>query len=149
MWHQLPWVWTCVSGMALLAGCQCGEAAPPPAAESALVDERASEAAINPQSEESLIRAFAEAIHRRELTRVKALAAPELAAELELNHDTSPPRFWERGASWVENVRSGISVSASEGDGTTRWRALITFGNGVQERVVFLRTAEGLRFDEL
>jgi len=68
--------------------------------------------------------------------------APELGAELSALHAQNPEEFWARGGEWVKNAKTGISIATRADDAATanRWRALVRFGNGVEETVEFTKS---------
>jgi hypothetical protein len=104
-----------------------------------------------PGTEEALVEAVARAIEGRDLVALQATVAPELAAELSRLHGAGVDGFWQRGLRWVDNVRSGFVVTAREEPDAAAesWRALLSFGNGQKEAVVFTRVGGKLVFEEI
>ena len=102
-----------------------------------------------PVTEEALVNGVADAIEARDLARLRALASPELAADLERLHAEDAALFWQRGQAWVTNTRSGFRIEAEQDNRRDRWRALIRFGNGLEETVVFGRVDKRLCFEQL
>lgn len=95
----------------------------------------------HPTTEDGVLQAFTQATEQRDLAALKRVLAPELGAELALVHDRNPDEFWARGGEWVKNAQTGMSIAARADDADTakRWRALVRFGNGVEETVEFTR----------
>jgi len=116
--------------------------APPPATATAA-------APGHPETEEALVRGFSAAIEARDLGALRALAAPELSADLRRLHDQDPDSFWAAGQEWVVRVASGFEITMSQQGVSDRWRALIRFGNEAEETVVFTRVDGRLLFLEL
>lgn len=95
----------------------------------------------HPTTEDGVLQAFTQATEQRDIAALKRMLAPELGAELALMHDRNPEEFWARGGEWVKNAKTGMSLAAraDDADKATRWRALVRFGNGVEETVEFTR----------
>lgn len=95
----------------------------------------------HPTTEDGVLQAFTQATEQRDLVALKRVLAPELGAELAVLHDRNPEEFWARGGQWVQNAQTGMSIAARADDADTakRWRALVRFGNGVEETVEFTR----------
>lgn len=95
--------------------------------------------APHPTTEDGVLQAFTQALELQDLTALRRILAPELAAELTRLHDMNPPEFWSRGGQWVENAKTGLSIAtrADNAFKVARWRALVRFGNGVEETVEF------------
>lgn len=95
----------------------------------------------HPTTEDGVLQAFTQATEQRDLAALKRVLAPELGAELALVHDRNPEEFWARGGEWVKNAQTGMSIAARADDADTakRWRALVRFGNGIEETVEFTR----------
>jgi len=95
----------------------------------------------HPTTEDGVLQAFTQATERRDFAALKRVLAPELGAELGLLHDRNPEEFWARGGEWVKNAQTGLSIAARADDADTarRWRALVRFGNGLEETVEFMR----------
>jgi hypothetical protein len=95
----------------------------------------------HPTTEDGILQAFTQATERKDLEAMKRVLSPELGAELANLHKQSPEEFWARGSEWVKNAQSGLSIATRADDAATatRWRALVRFGNGVEETVEFTR----------
>lgn len=96
----------------------------------------------HPTTEDGVLQAFTQATEQRDLVALKRMLAPELGAELSAIHDRNPEEFWARGAQWVDNAKTGMSIATRADDAgkATRWRALVRFGNGVEETIEFARS---------
>ncbi len=95
----------------------------------------------HPTTEDGVLQAFTQATEQRDLTALVRVLAPELSAELRRLHDQNPEEFWARGGVWVNNAKTGMSIAtrADNADTAVRWRALVRFGNGVEETIEFTR----------
>lgn len=128
-------------GFGTAAGCSKGEDAAPAAA--ATVPRPAAPEPPplppHPTTEDGVLQAFTQALELQDLASLKRVIAPELAAELTRMHDTNPAEFWRRGGVWVENAKTGLTVATHADDAfkVPRWRALVRFGNGLEETVEF------------
>lgn len=91
----------------------------------------------------------ARAIAAQDLDALGDVVSPELVADLRRLRDPDPEQFWQRGRTWVDNVKSGFQITACEDDVLPRWRCLIRFGNGKEETVTFTRIHGKMRIDEL
>ncbi len=93
----------------------------------------------HPSTEEGILQAFTQALELRDLEAMKRVLAPELGAELARMHDANPAEFWNRGGVWVANAKTGMTIAtrAEDAGKAARWRALVRFGNGVEETVEF------------
>ena len=90
----------------------------------------------HPETEEALVTAFTAAIEARDIAAVKRLVGPELGADLERMHGADEGAFWGRAGRWVEHAKHGFEVAyRQEPDTEERWRALVKFGDGAEERV--------------
>jgi hypothetical protein len=120
-----------------------GLAAPGPAAPTGVPGPSASgtEASARDDSAElALLNGLTAALEARKLDDLAACLAPEFLAELRQLHDRDPADFWARGAAWVEQAASGLTlVSRQSSDGFPRWRGLVRFGSGAEESVTFGR----------
>jgi hypothetical protein len=96
----------------------------------------------HPTTEDGVLQAFTQATEQRDFAALRRMLAPELAAELTRMHDQNPDEFWARGAVWVDNARTGMSIAtrADNAGKVVRWRSLVRFGNGVEETVEFTRS---------
>lgn len=103
----------------------------------------------HPTTEEGLVEAVARAIAARDIDRLAGLSTPEQAADLRSLHERDPEGFWRRGQRWVTNVRSGLTIAQRSDPKAPRWRALVRFGNGAEETVVFTRVGGKLYFEQL
>lgn len=93
----------------------------------------------HPTTEDGVLQAFTQALERQDLAALTQVVAPELGAELKRLHQTNPAEFWSRGGLWVDNAKTGLSIATHADDAfkVPRWRALVRFGNGVEETVEF------------
>lgn len=138
-WLRLV-VGLCV-GLGAIAGCSKGEEAAPAAA--ATVPRPATPEPPppppHPTTEDGVLQAFTQALELQDLPSLRRVIAPELAAELSRMHDTNPAEFWRRGGVWVENAKTGLTIATHADDAfkVPRWRALVRFGNGLEETVEF------------
>jgi len=103
----------------------------------------------HPTTEEGLVEAVARAISARDMDRLASLCTPEQAADLRSLQERDPEGFWRRGGRWVKNVESGLTIAQRSDTKAPRWRALVRFGNGAEETVVFTRTNGKLYFEQL
>lgn len=101
------------------------------------------------ESERRLVEALAAAIEARDFDAMAALTTAELAADMGRMREEDARGFWRRGQVWVDNVRSGVETAHREAPEKGRWRALLRFGNSVEETVVFVRHRGMLRFEQL
>ncbi len=95
----------------------------------------------HPTTEDGVLQAFTQATEQQDIEAVKRMLAPELGAELAAMHAQNTAKFWARGSDWVKNAKTGITIAARADDAATakRWRALVRFGNGIEETVEFTR----------
>lgn len=93
----------------------------------------------HPTTEDGVLQAFTQALELQDLASLKRVIAPELAAELTRLHDTNAAEFWRRGGLWVDNAKTGLTIATHADDAfkVPRWRALVRFGNGLEETVEF------------
>lgn len=122
----------------------CSSKPPEPVAPDVIVDVAPEPPPIppHPTTEDGVLQAFTQATEQQDLEAVKRMLAPELGAELTVLHNQNPTEFWARGAEWVKNAKTGISIATRADDAATanRWRALVRFGNGIEETVEFTRS---------
>ena len=102
-----------------------------------------------PDTEEALVEAVGLAIERQDITQLEAASAPELAADLRRMHDRDPQSFWRRGQRWVVNVKTGFKVAHRSDSQQSRWKALLEYGNGLSETVVFTRIDGRILYEQL
>jgi len=130
--------------VALLCAFQACSKPPDPVAPDVIADVAPEPPPIppHPTTEDGVLQAFTQATEQKDLETVKRMLAPELAAELAALHSQNPEEFWARGAEWVKNAKTGISIATRADDAATanRWRALVRFGNGVEETVEFTKS---------
>jgi len=121
-----------------ILGCS---AKPPDPVVPDVVIEVAPEPPPHPTTEDGVLQAFTQATEQRDLEAVKRMLSPELGAEMTILHNQNPEEFWARGAEWVKNAKTGITVATRADDAgkANRWRALVRFGNGVEETVEFTK----------
>lgn len=145
-----PRLWcllVCATGLLVAGGCSkapdaAGEADAMTGANASMNAKPAPvEPAITPHptTEDGVLQAFTQALELQDLPALKRVIAPELAAELTRLHDLNSAEFWARGGVWVDNAKTGLSIATRADDAfkSARWRALVRFGNGVEETVEF------------
>ena len=95
----------------------------------------------HPTTEEGILTAFTQALEQQDIAIVRRYVDPELGADLTRLVETDAATFWKNGAEWVTNAKTGLSITARNGDPAkvARWNALVRFGNGQEERVTFTR----------
>ena len=134
-----------VTALALLFALQaCSSKPPDPVAPDVSADVAPEPPPIppHPTTEDGVLQAFTQATEQKDLEALKRMLAPELGAELSALHAQNPEEFWARGGEWVKNAKTGISIATRADDAATanRWRALVRFGNGVEETVEFTKS---------
>ena len=102
-----------------------------------------------PTTEEGLVEWVADAIARKNLDMLAKAVGQEQMADFRREVKRDPAGFWERGSAWVSNVKSGFSVAHRSDGSVKRWKALIKFGNGQRETVIFARVGGRLMFEKL
>jgi len=143
-----PRLWcllVCASALVLVTGCsKAPEAAAETSAsaDAAIANKPAKVEPVvtpHPTTEDGVLQAFTQALELQDLPGLKRVIAPELAAELTRLHDLNAAEFWARGGIWVENAKTGLSIATHGDDAfkSARWRALVRFGNGLEETVEF------------
>lgn len=117
------------------------ERAPEAEAQSAAVGK-----AVVPTSEEEVLAAFTDAVERRDFAEMRRVLSRELGQRLAGVYADDPEEFWLRGALWVEYAATGMHVAFREDDAEEkqRWRALVRFGNEMEETVEFAWEGERL-----
>jgi|GEM_PF-2105782 len=102
-----------------------------------------------PETEEGLVEWVAKAIDQKSLDMLALAVGAEQMADFRREVERDPNGFWDRGNAWVANVKSGFSVAHRSDGSVKRWKALIKFGNGQSETVVFARVGGKLMFEKL
>lgn len=102
-----------------------------------------------PQTEEGLVEWVSKSIENKDFERLSKAIGQEQRADFKRDMERDPVGFWDRGKAWVENVKSGFTVAHRSDGSVKRWKALIKFGNGKSETVVFARVGERLMFEKL
>jgi hypothetical protein len=143
---RLWWLLVCASALVVVGGCSkapdAEATAEANAANAALLTKPAKVEPVitpHPTTEDGVLQAFTQALELQDLPGLKRVIAPELAAELTRLHDLNQAEFWARGGIWVENAKTGMSIATRGDDAfkSARWRALVRFGNGLEETVEF------------
>lgn len=131
------------------SGCGKSEEAGATSGKGAEGGEAATEERKLPETEEGLVEWVAQAIGDKSLPRLTQAIGAELAADFKRDLERDPVGFWERGQAWVDNVKSGFTVAHRSDGSVKRWKALLKFGNGNSETVVFTRDGGRLLFEKL
>ena len=135
------WLHLALMGLVFMSACSKGEAtAPAPVAPPSIPQTpEPPPPPPHPTTEDGILQAFTQALELHDLPALRRVIAPELGAELSRLHDTNPAEFWRRGGLWVDNAKTGLSIATRADDAfkSPRWRALVRFGNGVEETVEF------------
>jgi hypothetical protein len=134
------------TGLVCAVFSSCSKPAPPPPVEADVVAEVAAPALPpQPATEDGVLQAFTQSLELRDLAALRRVIVPELGAELTRMHDMNPQEFWNRGGVWVANAKTGMTIAtrAEDAGKVARWRALVRFGNGIEETVEFA-TVDGV-----
>ena len=142
-----------VLGGGLASGCgrDAAEAAGEVAATQGVLTQGVPIQAVYPTDEVGVVGVVTDAIRARDWAGLKRALMPELGAELEQLVLQDSEEFWLRGAAWVTNAESGVTIRlrADDADTARQWRALLRFGNGAEETVEFSRHEGRLVFAKL